>query len=123
MKELTEEWIYVFEQTKAGHTWASRETRGQGVTVLTHLPEVGTADSPFIPLIPWLGTRQLPLADGTAHGWVSAVTFCCRPSFPLFNSRFPGTPGWLSQLSVRLLISAQVMIPGSWDQAPRQALC
>ena len=28
-----------------------------------------------------------------------------------------GTHGWLSQLSIRLLISAQVMIPGSWDGA------
>ena len=29
-----------------------------------------------------------------------------------------GTPGWLSWLSVQLLISTQVMIPGSWDLAP-----
>ena len=29
-----------------------------------------------------------------------------------------GAPGWLSRLSVLLLISAQVMISGSWDQAP-----
>ena len=28
---------------------------------------------------------------------------------------YPGTPGWLSQLSVQILISAQVMIPGLWD--------
>ena len=33
-----------------------------------------------------------------------------------------GAPGWLSQLSVWLLISAQVMIPGSWVRAPHQAL-
>ena len=26
--------------------------------------------------------------------------------------------GWLSRLSVRLLISAQAMVPGSWDRAP-----
>ena len=29
-----------------------------------------------------------------------------------------GAPGWLSQLSVQVSISAQVMIPGSWDPAP-----
>ena len=29
-----------------------------------------------------------------------------------------GAPGWFSQPSVQLLISAQVMIPGSWDRAP-----
>ena len=29
-----------------------------------------------------------------------------------------GVPGWLSQLSVRLLVSAQVMISGSGDQVP-----
>ena len=34
-----------------------------------------------------------------------------------------GAPGWLSQLSGQLLISAQVMISGSWDGAPRGALC
>ena len=28
-----------------------------------------------------------------------------------------GVSGWLSRLSVRLLISAQVMISGSWDPA------
>ena len=33
-----------------------------------------------------------------------------------------GAPGWLSRLSARLLISAQVMIPWSWDQAPPRAL-
>ena len=30
--------------------------------------------------------------------------------------------GWLSQLSIRLLVSAQVMISGSWHRAPRWAL-
>lgn len=31
------------------------------------------------------------------------------------------TPGWLRQVSLRLLILAQVMISGSWDGAPHQA--
>ena len=30
-----------------------------------------------------------------------------------------GAPGWLSQLSVQLLILVQVMISGSWDGAVR----
>ena len=34
----------------------------------------------------------------------------------------PGTPGWLSWLNVQLLISAQVVIPESWDQALGWAL-
>ena len=29
-----------------------------------------------------------------------------------------GAPEWLSQLDVRLLISAPVTIPGLWDRAP-----
>ena len=33
-----------------------------------------------------------------------------------------GAPEWLSWSSVQLLISAQVTIPGSWDQALHQAL-
>ena len=34
-----------------------------------------------------------------------------------------GHLGWLSQLSGRLPVSAEVMISGFWDQASRQALC
>ena len=34
-----------------------------------------------------------------------------------------GTPGWHSQLSIKLLISAQVMISGSWDQDLCWTLC
>ena len=34
-----------------------------------------------------------------------------------------GAPGWLHRLAVRLLISAQVMVSGSWDWAPSWALC
>ena len=33
----------------------------------------------------------------------------------------PGAPGRLSRLSNRLVISAQVVIPGSWDRAPHRA--
>ena len=40
------------------------------------------------------------------------------PIFPLIKSSRTGAPGWLSQLNVRLLISAQVMISGSWDGVP-----
>ena len=32
-------------------------------------------------------------------------------------------PGWLSRLGCQLLISAQVMISGSWDQAQHWAPC
>ena len=32
-----------------------------------------------------------------------------------------GLPGWLSQLSIQLLISAQVLISGLWIQAPHWA--
>ena len=35
--------------------------------------------------------------------------------------RLLGAPGWLSWLSAWLLISAQVIIPGSWDRALSQA--
>ena len=34
-----------------------------------------------------------------------------------------GAPGWLSQLSVWLLISTQVMIPGLWARALSQTPC
>ena len=34
-----------------------------------------------------------------------------------FNFDLWGAPEWRSQSSVRLLVSAQVMISGSWDQA------
>ena len=36
----------------------------------------------------------------------------------LVSKFYIGAPGWLSCLSGQLLISAQVMISGSWDQAP-----
>jgi len=34
-----------------------------------------------------------------------------------------GAPGWLSWLGIRFLISAQVMISGSWDRVPHRAPC
>lgn len=34
-----------------------------------------------------------------------------------------GAREWLNQLSVRLLITAQVVISGSWNQTPRRAPC
>ena len=33
-----------------------------------------------------------------------------------------GAPGWLSRLSIRILISAQAVISWLWDRAPHQAL-
>ena len=38
-----------------------------------------------------------------------------------FKWLFIGASGWLSQLSIRLLILAQAMTPGSWDLAPHQS--
>ena len=38
-----------------------------------------------------------------------------------FENVRDGAPRWLSGL--KLLPSAQVMIPGSWDQAPHRAVC
>ena len=48
--------------------------------------------------------------------------------YPTFVSLSPiykalkGAPGWLSRLSVQLLISAQVLISQLWDRAPHVAL-
>ena len=38
-----------------------------------------------------------------------------------FKNIIGGASGWFSQLSISLLILAQVMIPGSWDWAPHRA--
>ena len=35
-----------------------------------------------------------------------------------FITAFPRGPWWLSPIKIRLLISAEVMMLGSWDQAP-----
>ena len=40
-----------------------------------------------------------------------------------FTKSTLGEPGWLSLLSIWLLILAQVMILGSWDRTPHQVLC
>ena len=42
-------------------------------------------------------------------------------NFQLLKSRCTGVSGWLSQLSIRLLISAQVMISHSWVWSLHQA--
>ena len=41
----------------------------------------------------------------------------------MVKSDILGAPGWLSPLSIRLLIWAQVMIPGLGDRGPPGALC
>ena len=41
----------------------------------------------------------------------------------LKKKKYIGVPGWLSQLSIWLLILAQVMISESWDWALSQTLC
>ena len=46
----------------------------------------------------------------------------CKGSQGVLKKLPMGAPGWLSWLSVWLLISAQVMISGSWDRAPHRAL-
>lgn len=43
-----------------------------------------------------------------------------RASIPYESTRRVA-PGGLGLLSGQLLISVQAMIPGAWDQAPRQA--
>ena len=48
--------------------------------------------------------------------------YTCHLCTHLIKNTFLGAPGWFSWLSIWLLILAQVMIPGSWDRAQRQAL-
>ena len=43
-------------------------------------------------------------------------------SINIYMLVIPEAPTWLSQLSIGLLISAQVMIPGWWHRAPHPAL-
>ena len=56
-----------------------------------------------------VSSHQLELHSETFRVEVT----CC-----LLKSWGGGAPGWFSWLSIQLLISAQVMIPGLWDQAP-----
>ena len=55
------------------------------------------------------------------EGW----NYSCLNFFSIFSYTFRiyfiGEPVWLSGL--KPLPSAQVMVPGSWDRAPRRALC
>jgi len=51
---------------------------------------------------------------------IEILSLCCHVllDWEAIKNAFWGTPGWLSQLRVQLLISAQVTISGSWGQAP-----
>lgn len=70
---------------------------------------------------------QLPLDFSSSLDPIRVVS-----SSPVWGSRLSvehtkknadlGAPGWLSLLSIWLLILAQVMILESWDRAPHQAL-
>ena len=53
--------------------------------------------------------------------WInmSVTQFICNHCVYIYSW---GPPGWRSQLSARLLVSAQVVISGSWDWALHQAL-
>ena len=86
-----------------------------------------------------LHPHWLSLVYATNRVWrhVTSVTACKRLAHkrhcsfwiaysrgnqpPCHKDNQPGAPGWLSWLSVWLLILAQDMIPGSWDRALRQA--
>ena len=54
--------------------------------------------------------------------WQSSLSTPWSDSIQHYKIWHSGAPGWLSGLSVQLLISAQVMIPGLWDWAPCWAL-
>ena len=56
---------------------------------------------------------EFPLGEEAAFGIVKQYVNTCGEKA---NIRVgTGVPGWLSQLSIRLLISVQVVIPGWWD--------
>ena len=55
--------------------------------------------------------------------WGLAHLFIVRKISQLHRTKVvSGAPGWLSRLSVWLVISAQVMVSGLWDQPLSQAL-
>lgn len=41
----------------------------------------------------------------------------------MFKNPKDGVPGWLSRLSIQLLVSPQVVISGSWDGAQHRTPC
>ena len=55
---------------------------------------------------------------GLSHQKVKGTGLILESIELLYQKASLGAPGWLSQLSGQLLISAQVKISGSWDQAP-----
>jgi len=57
---------------------------------------------------------NIPTLQNYLRGLLLGVTSL---SFTM-KVKFVGAAGWLSQLSIRLLISAQVTIPGLWHRAP-----
>ena len=65
------------------------------------------------------------LEDFAEYYNIKDLLFDLKPKciYYLFKNLSFGVPGWLSLLSVGLLISAQVMISGSWDQALHWAPC
>ena len=73
-----------------------------------HLPEASSQIPTLAPLCP-LGTT-----DMRSSAVVSETSEMNQKGTPI------GAPGWLSRLSIRLSISAQVLIPGS---CPAVGLC
>ena len=82
----------------------------------------------------WKLHKSVPFSFHSCVTWVCEVytktlffrCYCelsCQmlSKYSLLKVHFRG-PGWLSQLSVQLLIYAQVVIPESWDQVLRLAL-
>ena len=68
-----------------------------------------------------LGAHPLPGFQARVHihmGHMPAVNTCSGPRVGVV-----GTPQRLSRLRVRPLILAQVVLSGSWNRAPCQALC
>ena len=69
-----------------------------------------------------IGTKKQPVRSVYLYGtWVfqaermACADVSCFSFLWLLIMLSPGAPGWLSQLSVQLLVSAQVLISGLWD--------